>query len=135
MGCVWGTRWRTAAGKGSAIFEKEWRTAMSEQSPQQARATTPSRTGWTVIAHRADDRNGLLKHQAWTLYHQSDKGDWHNFVVRHNDPHFRKFSYWGAWNGQRLARNKDLAKLQDKHPRIYTWLQATCRRKWGVQTE
>jgi hypothetical protein len=97
----------------------------------RARATTPSLAGWTVIAHRADDRNGLLKHQAWTLYHQSDKGGWHNFVLRHNDPHFRKFSYWGAWNGRRLARNNDLAKLQDKHPRIYTWLEATCRRKWG----
>jgi hypothetical protein len=66
----------------------------------------------------------------WTLYHQSDKGGWHNFVLRHHDNRFRKYHYWGAWDGQRVARNGDLGRLARLHPEIYRWLERTCRDTW-----
>jgi hypothetical protein len=112
------------------FFAKQGAISKARAATARRIATDPIAAGWTAIAHRADTTNGLTRHRAWTLYHQSDKGGWHNFVLRHNDEHFRKFSFWGAWNGQRFARNKDLAQLHDKHPRIYAWLEARCRRKW-----
>ena len=121
---------RQFVAKQAAI--RKSRSAMARR-----KATDPIAAGWKVVAYRADGSNGLVQDRAWTLWHRNEAEGWHNFVLRHNDGHCRKFSYWGAWyeNEQRFANSKDLAMLHDKHPRIYKWLQATCRRKWGGQTE
>jgi hypothetical protein len=102
----------------------------SKVTASRARATDPHGAGWTSIAHFSGDKRGLWKHGAWTLWHRHDADGWHNFVVRHNDTHFRKFSYWGAWNGERFASSKDLAILQEKRPKVYAWLEAVCRNTW-----
>jgi hypothetical protein len=99
----------------------------------RAVASNPSSAGWTVVAHRSAAKNGLMSERAWTLWHRphADADGWHSFVLRHNDERFRKFSYWGGWDGSRLAKNADLRTLHDKHPKVYAWLEAVCRRKWN----
>jgi hypothetical protein len=84
--------------------------------------TAPIASAWKFVArHRNDD---------WTLYQQSRADGWTNFVLRHEDERFRKYSYWGGWNGQRIARNTDMTRLAEQHPEIYRWLEATCRQTW-----
>ena len=105
------------------------------KAKERARATKPALAGWRVVGHKsAAAADGLLQEQAWTLWHRFDKDGWHNFVLRHNDEHFRKFSYWGAWDGRRLARVKDLALLRQSFPQVYAWLEAVCRNKWNQTT-
>jgi hypothetical protein len=67
---------------------------------------------------------------AWTLYHNSDREGWHNFVLRRNDTRFRKYSYWGGFDGQRIAKNRDMQRLAKQCPDIYRWLERTCRNTW-----
>jgi hypothetical protein len=103
---------------------------------ERARATKPMKAGWRFVAERSETKDGVKQEQAWSLWHrwETDQSGWHNFVLRHNDRRFRKFSYWGAWNEkrQRLARVRDLAVLRANHPQVYKWLEAVCRNKWSV---
>jgi hypothetical protein len=110
--------------------QKGWKFPGRGKAAQRDSATQPMHAGWRAVAHKSAAQDGLLQEQAWTLWHRFDKDGWHNFVLRHNDKHFRKFSYWGAWNGQRFAAHKDLTLLREKHPQVYTWLEAVCRNKW-----
>ncbi len=86
---------------------------------------TPTPREWRLIASKDDG--------VWRLYHRpdADSNGWHSLVLRHHDKTLRKVSYWCGWNGSRLGRNSDLATLDNNHPKIYAWLEATCRRKWS----
>jgi hypothetical protein len=86
----------------------------------------PIPADWRLIAQHD---NG-----AWTLWHRpfADNNGWHSFVLRLADGRFGKKNFWGGYNGQRLVRNNDLQRLEQKHPTIYHWLLATCRRTWKV---
>ena len=91
------------------------------KAKERARATKPALAGWRVVGHKsAAAADGLLQEQAWTLWHRFERTAGIT-VLRHNDEHFRKFSYWGAWDGRRLARVKDLALLRQSFPQVYAW--------------
>jgi hypothetical protein len=34
----------------------------------------------------------------------------------------RKRNWWLGWNGTRMARNADAAKLNERHPDVYGWV-------------
>jgi hypothetical protein len=70
----------------------------------------------------------------WKLFHRpdADSDGWHSFVLRHYDGRFRKYSYWGGWNGERVARNTDMGRLNRRFPEIMQWVERSCRRKWNV---
>lgn len=80
------------------------------------------------------DWRKVASQDRWILYHRltADGQGWHNFVLRHEDGRYRKASFWGGWNGQRLAHNSDLDILKEHYPEIYRWLESTCRQRWPV---
>jgi hypothetical protein len=79
-------------------------------------------SAWKLVAQHPE--------QPWTLYQYAQVDGWIDFVLRHDDERFRKYSYWGGWNGQRFARKTDMQRLVNQHPEIYQWLEATCRQTW-----
>jgi hypothetical protein len=95
----------------------------TQRSPQHGhKRSDPVPPQWRSIA--------ML--DCWTLWHRPD-GDsdgWNSFVLRHEDRRFRKYHYWGGWNGERIAHNSDMARLSHRHPDVYRWLESICRRNW-----
>jgi hypothetical protein len=80
----------------------------------------------------ADWRRCAEHPNKWSLWHRprADGNGWYSFVLRHDDQRFRKYHYWGGWDGQRIARNRHMGQLANKHPEIYRWLERVCRNTW-----
>lgn len=50
---------------------------------------------------------------------------WRRFVVVSTRRGTRKSKFWGAWNGQYLARTRDMAILLERHPEVHAWVGVT----------
>ena len=116
---------------GQRVSTRQGLFGARRKAKERARATKPATADWRLVAYKSATEDGLLQEEAWTLWHRFDKDGWHNFVLRHNDKRFRKFSYWGAWDGRRFAAHKDLTRLHEDFPQVYAWLEALCRNKWN----
>jgi hypothetical protein len=82
--------------------------------------TDPSTRDWAVV-----DSTG-----EWVLWERRDDQDliWHNFVLRRDrfEPKERS-TFWGGWDGQRLASNSDMRALKKRFPELYGWLENACK--------
>ena len=59
----------------------------------------------------------------FSLFERSDQlaTEWRNLkLVRSGDA--PKHNWWLAWNGKRLARSNDAAKLAEHHPEVEAWV-------------
>ena len=75
---------------------------MSELRKRGGKPTNPATAGWKRVTSK----------DHWTLYDRprAYKNGWHSFVLRTSDKRFRKYSFWGGHNGQRLASNHDMKR-------------------------
>jgi hypothetical protein len=61
----------------------------------------------------------------FTLYDRScPTGQWRNLRLarQQHQEKVPKSNWWLAWNGERLARNRDAGKLAEYHPAVYAWV-------------
>jgi hypothetical protein len=68
----------------------------------------------TLIAHKDE----------WTLFEVVDRScnGWKSLHLRRSGARLPKGSWWLGWNGERLARNHDLAVLAEHHEDVLRWV-------------
>ena len=64
-----------------------------------------------------------LGRDGWELRAKAGGGKgWSNFALVAPAGETQKRKYYGGWNGERLARNRDMDILSEHLPHIYEWL-------------
>jgi hypothetical protein len=63
-------------------------------------------------------------HEEWTLYEVSrlSLNGWKSLHLKRSGLGAPKTSWWLGWNGERLARNRDLALLAEHHGDVLNWV-------------
>lgn len=82
---------------------------------------TAASTTMTLVAEYGDFR----------LFHRPEKSsdEWANLKLILGCPKYaaKKRNWWLAWNGERLARNRDAATLLEHRPEIHEWVIETLK--------
>jgi len=65
----------------------------------------------------------IAENNTWALYDRfAPSGEWQNLKLVSKQPVAIKANYWLAWNGQRFAKCRDVALLDEHRPELMEWL-------------
>jgi hypothetical protein len=79
---------------------------------------------WAIDHIKPEPGPVVAKYRGWVLHAKGSKGGWHSFVLVAPATEQRKRKYWGGYNGDRLARSRDMGILFKYNPDVGDWLAA-----------
>jgi hypothetical protein len=68
-----------------------------------------------------------LRAKTWPCNSLANPSPWHNFVLIAPATSLRKRKFFSAWNGERVARSKDMGVLAKHYPDKMAWVLDACR--------